>query len=482
MAGMATRVQGVKTESASIPEAKAAPADDARRGRDTGPALDVPGGRAGAPDAAAASGVALDAAPLDAAQLAEAFALFSRASEELSTAYNALQAQVGQLTERLSVLMGALPAGVLVVDRGGRVVQANRAAEGLFGAGLAGRAWPELAAQMQSTGTPGEYTLAAPMQAAASGQTLAVATAGADAPGARDASADAGADGSGQAAPRPLADADLRRVALSESELESGDERILLVHDITDTHRMRLTAERNERLAAMGEMVAGLAHQLRTPLAAALLYTGNLRQPELDPMQRTMVADRALERLRYLERLIRDMLLFARGDSAGRQRFAVCELVAELAHTLEPLARARQVTFAADCTCDTAEVVGDRKALGGALTNLLENGIQACAAGGRLDCEVELRDAPDSGIGVRAVRFIVRDSGRGIVPELQERLFEPFFTTRAEGTGLGLAIARGVARAHGGDITLRSAPGQGAEFILTVPLAAAGATAGNGTP
>ena len=438
MAGMATRVHGVKTESASLPEAKAAPADDA--------------------------------SPLDAAQLAEAFALFSRASEELSTAYNALQAQVGQLTERLSVLMGALPAGVLVVDRGGWVVQANRAAEGLFGAGLAGRAWPELATQMQITGTPGEYVLPALAQAAPAVQAQ---NAGA---------AESAAPGQTSAGTRPLADTDLRRVALSESELESGAERILLVHDITDTHRMRLTAERNERLAAMGEMVAGLAHQLRTPLAAALLYTGNLRQPELDPMQRTMVADRALERLRYLERLIRDMLLFARGDSAGRQRFAVCELVAELAHTLEPLARARQVTFAADCTCDAAEVVGDRKALGGALTNLLENGIQACAAGGRLDCEVELRDAADSGIGVRAVRFIVRDSGRGIAPELQERLFEPFFTTRAEGTGLGLAIARGVARAHGGDITLRSAPEQGAEFILTVPLAAAGATAGNGTP
>jgi two-component system sensor histidine kinase FlrB len=430
-------VQGVKTESESFPAAGDAPAHDARRGPEPGAALHAGSGVAGRVDPILPSGEAVGAAPLDAAQLAEAFALFSRASEELSTAYNALQAQVGQLTERLSVLMGALPAGVLVVDRGGRVVQANRAAEGLFGAGLTGCAWEDLAAQMQSTGTPGEYT---------------------------------------------LADADLRRVALSESELESGAERILLVHDITDTHRMRLTAERNERLAAMGEMVAGLAHQLRTPLAAALLYTGNLRQPELDPMQRTMVADRALERLRYLERLIRDMLLFARGDSAGRQRFAVCELVAELAHTLEPLARARQVAFATDCICDEAEVVGDRKALGGALTNLLENGIQACEAGGRLTCEVTLCDAGDSGIGVRAVRFSVRDSGRGIAPELQERLFEPFFTTRAEGTGLGLAIARGVARAHGGDIALHSAPGLGAEFILTVPLAAAGVTAGNGNP
>lgn len=442
MAGMATTVHGVKTESGSFPAANAAPGDDARRGPGTTAALNA------AP---------LDAAPLDAAQLAEAFALFNRASEELSTAYNGLQAQVGQLTERLSVLMGALPAGVLVVDRGARVVQANRAAESLFGAGLAGRAWPELAAQMQATGTPGEYTLPP--------NTLASAPLG-TALGVADTTTLA-------------ADADLRRVALSESGLESGDERILLVHDITDTHRMRLTAERNERLAAMGEMVAGLAHQLRTPLAAALLYTGNLRQPELDPMQRTMVADRALERLRYLERLIRDMLLFARGDSAGRQRFAVCELVAELAHTLEPLARARQVVFAVDCRCNQAEVVGDRKALGGALTNLLENGIQACEAGGRLACGVTLRDATESGIGVRAVRFCVRDSGRGIAPELQERLFEPFFTTRAEGTGLGLAIARGVARAHGGDITLRSTPGQGAEFILTVPLAAAGAASGN---
>lgn len=383
---------------------------------------------------------------LDAAQLAEAFALFSRASEELSTAYNALQGQVGQLTERLSVLMGALPAGVLVVDDQGRVVQANLAAERLFGAGLAGRAWSELAAVLQGTETPGEFALAAAGEGA-----------------------------------------EQRRVAVSESALEAGDERILLVHDITDTHRMRLTAERNERLAAMGEMVAGLAHQLRTPLAAALLYTGNLRQPELDPLQRISVAERALERLRYLERLIRDMLLFARGDSAGRQRFKVCELVAELAHTLEPLARARQLAFSTRCTCDALELVGDRKALGGALTNLLENAIQACEAGGRVACEVMPLAAADSGIGLAAVRFAVRDSGRGIAPDLQERLFEPFFTTRAEGTGLGLAIARGVARAHGGDIALRSAPGEGAEFMLTLPLPAAcapaaGALNGNHSP
>lgn len=364
------------------------------------------------------------APPLDAAQLAEAFALFSRASEELSTAYNALQGQVVQLTERLTVLMGALPAGVVVVNRANEVVQVNRAAELQFGTDLVGKSWPAVASALQSTETPGELTIER-------------------------------AEGA-------------RRLAISETALESGEERILLLHDVTETHRMRLAAERNERLAAMGEMVAGLAHQLRTPLAAALLYTGNLRQLELGPAERAKVADRAIERMRYLERLIRDMLLFARGDSLGRQDFGVCDLTAELAHTLEPLARARQIEFSSTCECGELTVHGDRKALGGALTNLLENAIQATEAGGRVSCAVFV----DTGKEGREVRFVVSDSGRGIPPEVQARLFDPFFTTRAEGTGLGLAIARGVARGHGGDIALKSAPGVGTTFTLTLPLGA----------
>lgn len=398
------------------------------------------------PAAAPAAGDA-PAARLDASQLAEAFALFSRASEELSTAYAALQLQVGQLTERLTVLMGALPAAVVVVDRAGTIVQVNRAAEALIGKALAGTRWQQVAQRLQPTETPGELMLAC--------------TSTADGPGASPGAAD-----------------EPRRLAVSESALESGEERIILLHDITDTHRMRLTAERNERLAAMGEMVAGLAHQLRTPLAAALLYTGTLRQLDLEPAQRSKVAERALERLRYLERLIRDMLLFARGDSVGRQRFAVCELATELAHTLEPLARARQVAFELDCQLGDSELMGDRKALGGALTNLLENAIQVSAPGSVVSWQIEPAAASDSGLGVAAVRFVVRDRGAGIAAELHERLFEPFFTTRADGTGLGLAIARGVARAHGGDITLRSTPGQGSTFILSLPLALDDAQAG----
>jgi len=368
-------------------------------------------------------------APLSAAQLAEAFALFNHASEELSSAYNALQAEVAQLSERFAVLMGALPAGVVVLNRAGKVEQANRAAESLFGGSLDGRDWNDVSAALTPAGTPGEMNL----ERAGGG----------------------------------------RRLALSETALGSGEGRILLLSDVTETHRMRQMVERNERLAAMGEMVAGLAHQLRTPLAAALLYTGNLRQPELGPAERAKVAERALERLHHLERLIRDMLLFARGDSLGRHDFDVSELVAELVHTLEPLARAKQIEFSSRCDCGGATIHGDRKALGGAIANLIENAIQATAPDGSVVCEVTR--APLAGVQTgEELRFAVRDSGRGIEPALQARLFEPFFTTRAEGTGLGLAIARGVARGHGGDILLESTPGAGSTFTLTVPLMPSG--------
>ncbi|MCB1959071.1 MAG: PAS domain-containing protein, partial [Rhodocyclaceae bacterium] len=330
------------------------------------------------------------APPLDAAQLAEAFEQFNRVSAELTGAYAGLQGEVAQLNERLSVLMAALPAGVVVLDRLGFVAQANRAAQDWLGEGLDGQAWLEISARFAGTETPGEVEL--------DGETA-------------------------------------RRIALSSTPLDSGEGSIILMHDVTDTRRLQREAERNTRLAAMGEMVAGLAHQLRTPLSAALLYTASLGKPQLADADRSRVAERAVERLRHLERLIRDMLLFARGDCLGREPVAVCALVEELAHTLEPIARARDIEFVHACDCGATQLVADRKALAGALTNLLENAIQFTPAGGRVHLAATL-DA-------RQVCFSVEDTGVGIAPAQQQRLFEPFFTTRGEGTGLGLAIARG---------------------------------------
>jgi len=114
---------------------------------------------------------------------------------------------------------------------------------------------------------------------------------------------------------------------VNQAQLASGDGRLVLMHDITQAHALKTQAARNERLAAMGELAAGLAHQLRTPLAAALLYVGNLTHAAAMPDEdRQRIAVRAVERLKALERLIRDTLLFARGESlaANASRWARC--------------------------------------------------------------------------------------------------------------------------------------------------------------
>lgn len=229
-----------------------------------------------------------------------------------------------------------------------------------------------------------------------------------------------------------------------------------------EANRLREEAERNKRLAAMGEMAAQLAHQLRTPLAAALLYAGNLENPDLPESSRVAIAAKTVARLKHLERLIQDTLLFARGEVLGRETFPVGELLGDLQHTFEPLARERGIDFHIAPADGDAHLTGNRKALAAALTSLVENAFQAVDAGGQVTL------AALSG-GDRMV-LAVRDNGRGMTPDVVQRLFEPFFTTRSEGTGLGLAIARGVARAHGGGIDVRSAPGAGTEFMMTLPV------------
>jgi len=378
--------------------------------------------------------------------LAEAFRIFNQASEELSTAYTGLQGQVAALTgelaaangalrqqylekaaltERLSLLLSALPAGVVVLDAEGCVSQSNPAAEMILGAGLPGKSWQAIEREkLAADDTPGEYL-----------------------------------------------SAEKRRVAVLVTPLDSAGGRIVLLNDITEAHRLKAQAERHERLAAMGEMAAQLAHQLRTPLAAALLYTANLENPELPATSRVVIAQKAVARLKHLERLIQDMLLFARGEVLGRETMVVADLLQELRQTIEPLARARQVAFHVDDDLDETQLTGNRKALFGALANLLENALQAAAsvAGGEVRLAVRRTE--------ETLAFSVRDNGPGMSATVVTRLFEPFFTTRNEGTGLGLAIARGVIRAHGGNIEVCSEPAGGSEFVVTLPLSAQAAIA-----
>jgi len=376
--------------------------------------------------------------------LEQAFSLFNEASAQLATAYNDLEQQVARLSgdlvvangelrrqydekealsQRLSHLLAALPGGVVVLDAQGRVAQCNPAAREMLGLDPAGHAWSEVAAGA--------------LQESPGGQEWALR--------------------------RPDSSAVQRWVTLSVSPLDSAGGRILLLSEITEARRLGEQLERHRRLSSMGEMAAGLAHQLRTPLATALLYAGNLARPSLAEADRLRFAERAQARLRDLERMIQDMLTFVRGAPAAQETIAVAELLQEVAQTIEPQMQAREVVFESHVAVGAARLRGNRKALQGALTNLLENALQACGAGGTVSLEATVE-------GARAC-MRVRDSGPGMDPAVQARLFEPFFTTRQEGTGLGLAIVRSVAQAHGGEVEVESSPGRGARFSLVVPLA-----------
>lgn len=370
------------------------------------------------------------------AELEQAFSLFTEASAQLTGAYHDLQQQVERLTgelavanselrrqleekaalsQRLKLLLDALPAGVVVLDRDGRVVEANPAAQRLLGEVTVAESWDDLAGRLlKPSATPQEWELAAG-----------------------------------------------GLVSLVSSQFDASGGRIILLSDITEAHELQRQLERHQRLSSMGEMAASLAHQLRTPLATALLYTANLTKKNLADDDRIRFAEKSRARLKHLEHLIQDMLLFVRGGSVAEEEVPVSSLLAELGQNIEPQLQQHGVAFTIRDEATGAVLAGSRKALAGALLNLLENAMQACAAGGEI--QLEAQKAGDE------VLLSVSDSGRGMDATTQERLFQPFFTTRTEGTGLGLAIVRGVVETHGGRIEVESALGEGSKFSIWLP-------------
>jgi two-component system sensor histidine kinase FlrB len=370
------------------------------------------------------------------AELEQAFSLFTEASAQLTGAYHDLQQQVERLTgelavanselrrqleekaalsQRLKLLLDALPAGVVVLDRDGCVVEANPAAQRLLGEIPLATRWDDLAGQLfKPSDTPQEWELATG-----------------------------------------------RLVNLVSSPFDASGGRIVLLSDITEAHELQRQLERHQRLSSMGEMAASLAHQLRTPLATALLYTANLTKKNLGDDDRVRFAEKSLARLKHLEQLIQDMLLFVRGGSVAEEEVLVSSLLVELRQTIEPQLHQHGIVFEVKDNAGGVMLAGSRKALTGALLNLLENAMQACAAGGAI--QLDAKQVADN------VVISVSDSGRGMDAATQERLFQPFFTTRIEGTGLGLAIVRGVVETHGGRIEVESELDKGSRFSIWLP-------------
>ena len=373
----------------------------------------------------------------NARELEEAFSTFNRLSEQLSTSYHDLEDRVDELNEELAVahseklehykekerlaerldsLLSALPAGVVVMDGTGRIAEANPAAIELLGEPLSGELWRDVISR------------------------------------AFEANAENGMD---------LLLRSGRLVSLSTCPLGSEPGQILMINDVTEGRVLQEKVNQHKRLTAMGEMVASLAHQIRTPLSSAMLYLSHLRKP-LDEDKRLKFADKVSASIKHLEKLVSDMLIFARGEMGGGEAVPVSELIDSLVHNLDAELNDSSTELLLEDEAGDVLVRCNRDILASAILNLASNAIQAMGKGGALTVRTRVQE--------QWIDIIVADTGPGIDAQTQARIFEPFYTTRANGTGLGLAVVQAVAKAHQGELWLKSTLGEGSQFGIRLPV------------
>ncbi len=240
----------------------------------------------------------------------------------------------------------------------------------------------------------------------------------------------------------------------------------MLLNDLTETRHLQDQLARHERLSSLGRMVASLAHQIRTPLSAALIYASHLTDEQLPAATHQRFAGRLKERLHELEHQVRDMLVFARGELPLTDRVTPGQLMQALQAAASTHIQDAHVRW--QCDSHLGELLCNRDTLVGSLLNLIENAIQASGPGVRLKVHLYHRE--------QTLRLCISDNGSGIEPTVLRRLGEPF-TTKTNGTGLGLTVVKAVARAHQGELQLRSRVGRGTCALMTLPLFSCAASA-----
>jgi signal transduction histidine kinase len=245
----------------------------------------------------------------------------------------------------------------------------------------------------------------------------------------------------------------------------------IVFRDLTPFERMDEQERLRDRLAALGQMAAGLAHAIRNPLASMEVLAGLLKRQLGERPEELVLVEELMGELRALAGTVTTSLEFVRPVSISRGR---CDPEALLEESLD-LARAR-VPFAGAIRREYADAVprlaADADELRAALTDLLVNALEAMAEGGsggghRLSLHLEVDDAGDER---REVEIRISDSGPGIPEELRERIFYPFFTTKEGGTGVGLANAQKVVLSHGGSIEVKSGSDAGSTVCVRLPV------------
>jgi two-component system, sensor histidine kinase FlrB len=255
---------------------------------------------------------------------------------------------------------------------------------------------------------------------------------------------------------------DGRQFSISTQPLGFHPGQMLLLGEVTATRNLQKAAQQNLHLVSMGKMMASLAHQIRTPLASTMLYLSQLVKGESNTTNNKKFSEKALSRVRHIESLINDMLVFAHGGQFKTSRFSIRSLLDELRDQLAAELDSKKARLIISRDIPDVELHGNRQALLGVFANLCINGIQAT-------------DGPAVIIiNARINRFgqlslLLRDNGQGFDMSERKHIFDPFYSTKETGSGLGLAVVKSVIESHQGHVAVASRPGSGTRFKLFLP-------------
>ena len=239
---------------------------------------------------------------------------------------------------------------------------------------------------------------------------------------------------------------------------------VLLLRDLREIRDLQEKVRRGERLAALGRLAAGVAHEIRNPLSSIRGFAQYFRNRFKDREEELEYASIMVKEVDRLNRVITELLDFARPKEPHREPHSLENIFDQSLRLLQPELAKKQVEVERKFEPHLPLVRVDRDQISQAILNLLLNSLESIDVGGKIRIGLEKRDS------FPLLQLAISDTGRGIPREDLGRVFEPFFSTKRKGTGLGLAIVHQIVESHGGEIQVESKEGEGTTFRIILPV------------
>jgi len=252
-------------------------------------------------------------------------------------------------------------------------------------------------------------------------------------------------------------------VAVSLDENETFLGHVLLFKDLREVRKLRQAIERNQRLATVGKLAGGVAHEIRNPLSSIKGFATYFKEKSPDIPEDQKIATIMIQEVERLNKVVGQLLEFSRPIQVESKTTAIIPFVQDSLRLVEKIATDQQIELKTEMPSDLPQVNFDPDRINQILLNLYLNAIEAMPSGGTLTVAVE---QPENRRGI-VIR--IEDTGRGILTDDLAHIFDPYFTTKTSGTGLGLAIVHNIVEAHGGEIRVASQPDQGTQISIFLP-------------